>query len=398
MPTGKPAARVVLDMTKTAELKVERRTPPPAQPSAQATGINAVSAALPTLPGRGRATPQEEASLELSPECRQYLEVQLPARLDMLTPTQRDIIFFDLASQGAYEIGDFLARGAECVLYQGRAHDCAFCVKCIRNWKDKWLGDARTRGEAGKLQSVSYATKVRHLTNEYKVGKMLAENDASRQRAVRIFSLRRRTRFGLELGWDLLMERINGIDLSSQGLLNALSTADKVRVCLQICQAIGMLHQRHLVHLDIKPSNFMLDRNGRVRLIDFGISVPEGFRSKAIAGTAGYFSPEQICRAPLNVATDIFALGVTFSILFGGHTLAQSAEEALNHSFRVEAAEALEKNSMPAVTDVPDLVNYKPLADVIRACTIYRPDLRIPSCIALANRLRAAAVSCNIPL
>ena len=271
-----------------------------------------------------------------------FLNTSLPERLDNLSPAARQEVAQALMDGASYTLGSFLDRGAESVLYNANLNGFAFCVKSIRNWKDRWFGDPRYKGNQSKLQSVSYKTKWKHLSNEFKVGQLLNDSSVENlgiQIPVHIFSLRKVTSMGLELGYDLLMERINGIDIGTKPLQNALNITDKVRVCLQICKAIGLLHQRNLIHLDIKPSNFMLERSGRVRLIDFGISVPAGFKKNTVAGTAGFMSPEQICRAELAADTDIFALGVTFSLLFGGKPLNQDPNDAVQKDFRHSATE-----------------------------------------------------------
>ena len=350
---------------------------------------------------RKNAAPVYLPEFPLSAAATNYLNGTLPERLDNLSPAARQEQAQALMDGASYTLGTFLDRGAESVLYNANLKGFAFCVKSIRNWKDRWFGDPRYKSNQGKLVSVSYKTKYKHLSNEYKVGQLLNNSSVTSlgtQVPVNIFSLRKVSSMALELGWDLLMERINGIDLGTKPLQNALNLEDKVRVCLQICKAIGQFHQRNLIHLDIKPSNFMMERSGRIRLIDFGISVPIGFQKKTIAGTAGFMSPEQICRAELGTDTDIFALGVTFSLLFGAKPLNQDPNDAVQKDFRHSAARDMEKNEMTAVGDIPELSGntYRELADVIRNCTVYRRDRRIPSCTLLAKQLQAAAQNCGL--
>ena len=349
------------------------------------------------------ASPSYLPENPLSEVAMNHLNATLPERLDTLSPAARQAQAKALMEGASYTLGTFLDRGAESVLYNANLNGFAVCVTSIRNWKDRWFGDPRYKGNQGKLQSVSYKTKWKHLSNEYKVGQLLNSESTEglgAQIPVFMFSLRKVSSMGLELGYDLLMERINGIDLGTKPLQNALNLEDKVRICLQICKAIGQFHQRNLIHLDIKPSNFMLERTGRVRLIDFGISVPSGFKKNTVAGTAGFMSPEQICRAELGPDTDIFALGVTFSLLFGGKPLSQDPNDAVQKDFRRNAAWDMEKTEMTAVREIPELSskNYRELAEVIRNCTIYRRDLRISSCTVLAKQLQAAAENCGLKI
>ncbi|NMA42594.1 MAG: serine/threonine protein kinase [Oligosphaeraceae bacterium] len=303
------------------------------------------------------------------------------------------------AEKGAYELIKPIARGAESILYRARAGGRhIFCVKAIRNRVDGWLGNSKTRGNQERLQDVSYATKMRHLRNEYNVAKSVysAEPDFP---LVKVFAMRRVTRLGIELGWDLLMEYIQGHDLSERNIMRKLPVDDRIRIMYQAVQALEYLHRRRFIHLDIKPSNFMLTREGRVKLIDFGISVPNGYKGRAITGTAGYLSPEQISKETLNEATDIFALGVTFAILFGGRPLNQNLDELLQRSVRQDARYHLESGDVTAVIDVPELVQDRPLiAEIIRNCSILKRDSRIPNCQVLLRQLHSAAKTYGLEL
>lgn len=193
------------------------------------------------------------------------------------------------AKRGDYTLLEPIAKGAESILYRAKSGTHVLCVKAIRNRWDAWLGNSKTRGNQEKLQDVSYATKMRHLRNEYDVAKALY-SDLEEMPIVRIIYLRKVTRFGFELGYDLLMEYIQGHDLSDRNVLKKLSVDDKIRLIYQATLALNYLHKRKLIHMDIKPSNFMLTRQGKVCLIDFGISVICGFRGRSITGTTGYLS------------------------------------------------------------------------------------------------------------
>lgn len=392
------AVRPATQRASLEETRPERPTAPAPTPAPAPAPVVAAAFSGPGALPRRNAPPVQELS-PLSDGVLAHLRSRLPETLNILSPEESALVMAKLRAGGAYTIGSQLARGAESILYQGYADGYNFLVKSIRNWKDHWLGDVRTRKDVGRLSSgVAYPTKVRHLTNEWNVGQNFQE-DAGQPIPVQFYSLRRVSRLGLELGWDLLMERINGVDLSDRRLLSVLTLTDKVKLCIRMAQAISVLHLRRFIHLDIKPSNFMLDRQGRIRLIDFGISVPSGFQSRTVAGTAGYFSPEQISCRPLGDDTDIFALGITFNVLFGGRILIQSPEEAKSRQFRHDAASDLEKNTLPAVADIPELpASCRPLAEVIRECTIYRRMNRIGNCTQLISRLRQAAAQCGLAL
>ena len=389
--------RLPRDRTQVISEEMLRDSAPDQPTRGDATTISGIPGAalsgLPKIPTAAHSLAQA-APIVLDKEVLDYMDLHLPmtplplnAKLNEKFKTLND-------KDTAYTIGEILSHGAECILYNGRLAGENFCIKSIRNWLDKFLGNKRTRLDRGKLGNISYATKVRHITNEYHIGSLL-QSDNVIQTPVHIYGLRKVRRFGLELGWDLLMERIYGIDLSDKGLLKVLSIEEKVSVCIHICQAIEMLHLRNIIHLDIKPSNFMLERSGRIRLIDFGISVQSGVKSSSVAGTAGYFSPEQIAREKLSEVTDIFALGITFSIIFGAKPLAQNAKDAMNKSFRNEATLSMRENGT-AIGEIPELLEFRPLADVIRGCASYKKENRPSSCRAIIKQLRAAAKKCDI--
>jgi len=171
---------------------------------------------------------------------------------------------------------------------------------------------------------------------------------------------------------------------------SVLSTEDKIKVIYQTAQALDYVHKHKLVHLDIKPSNFMLVK-GSVKLIDFGVSVPIGHRANAVTGTGGYLSPEQVCKDLIDEKTDIFALGVTCAVLLGAKPLTQPQKELISSKGRQEAKYQLESMEQPMLTDIPGLAGMPALAEVLRACTIPRRDRRIASCMQLMHMLKLKA-------
>src|SRR5476649_1497977 len=94
-----------------------------------------------------------------------------------------------------------------------------------------------------------------------------------------------------------------------------------------LSHAVAALHSAHkanIVHLDIKPANFLVDRGNNIMLTDFGLAQKivkdaseEGEREAF--GTPAYVSPEQISRAATDQRTDIYSLGATLFHLMSGH-------------------------------------------------------------------------------
>ncbi len=289
-----------------------------------------------------------------------------------------------------YVCHEKLAFGAESVLYRATCNGRLFCVKAIRNAFAGFLGTPPTNKYEGKLKNVSYKTKVRHLKNEFAISKHLY-NDGDLP-FVHIYDLRRISRFGIEIGYDLLMEFFEGKDLSDKDFLKRRTIEDKISYLFQAVQALDVIHSKNIIHMDIKPANFMLANGGdAIRLIDFGVSVPKRTLAQSITGTGGYLSPEQICKDVLNECTDIFALGVTFGVIMGSKPLNQPQELLLSRQGRQEAKYMLEHSTTPALSDIPELASLPKIADVLRQCTIPRRDKRISSCRELMARLAKAA-------
>lgn len=98
------------------------------------------------------------------------------------------------------------------------------------------------------------------------------------------------------------------------------------RLICQVLDALEYIHANGIIHRDIKPSNIMVEEDSNARLMDLGIARMSGgnkFSQSGFIGTPQYAAPEQITRdmnspIPINAATDIYALGVTFYELLTG--------------------------------------------------------------------------------
>ena len=92
----------------------------------------------------------------------------------------------------------------------------------------------------------------------------------------------------------------------------------------QIADALDAAYrERHVIHRDIKPENLMLNRWGKIKVMDFGLARAPGLQTitqaKALVGSIYYSSPEQIWGQPLDNRSDIYALGVVLYELVSGH-------------------------------------------------------------------------------
>ena len=112
----------------------------------------------------------------------------------------------------------------------------------------------------------------------------------------------------------IVMEFIRGTDLKTgivqRGALNQRKVAE---IGSQVCQALSVAHNQDIIHRDIKPQNIMVQPDGNVKVMDFGIARAKNSvnsKTSTVLGTAHYISPEQAQGKELTAASDIYSLGV----------------------------------------------------------------------------------------
>ncbi len=117
------------------------------------------------------------------------------------------------------------------------------------------------------------------------------------------------------------MEYIEGRTLAALlAQRQRLSAAQFLLIFDQLCDGLGYVHSRGVIHRDIKPQNIMADKDGTLKLMDFGLARSVSSRpTMGIAvGTPAYMSPEQIMGQPLTNASDIYACGAMFLEMLTG--------------------------------------------------------------------------------
>ena len=117
------------------------------------------------------------------------------------------------------------------------------------------------------------------------------------------------------VGPYLVMELIEGEDLTTRlRRESTLPPADVARIGLDVARALGVAHERGIVHRDVKPGNILLATDGRALVTDFGIARladdAEGSVPGTILGSVQYFSPEQAKGEGTTAASDVYGLGL----------------------------------------------------------------------------------------
>jgi serine/threonine-protein kinase len=111
----------------------------------------------------------------------------------------------------------------------------------------------------------------------------------------------------------LVMEYIDGVSFQYIRETRSARTAQKVELLAQAAEGLAAVHAAGFIHHDINPRNFLVDRGNQVKLIDFGLSVPNTpafCRPGNRTGTLQYMAPELLRREPIDERIDIFAFGV----------------------------------------------------------------------------------------
>ena len=198
-----------------------------------------------------------------------------------------------------------------------------------------------------------------------------------------------------DTGPYLVTELLDGEPLRDRLRRGPVAERDALGWIRQIAHGLSAAHGRGIVHRDLKPENVFLLRDGRVKILDFGLAKvePPAFEpaadtaTAAVAltqagialGTVGYMAPEQIRGLPAGPPADVFALGtVIYEILTGGHPFRrQTSVETLNAIL----------NETPAV---PASVSAG-LARIITRCLEKDPQQRFQSAADVAFALDAAS-------
>jgi|GEM_PF-278564 len=124
-----------------------------------------------------------------------------------------------------------------------------------------------------------------------------------------------------------VMEYVEGVDLSTASKSGSLSHNDKIDIVVQLLKALSYAHRNNVIHRDIKPDNILIDNEGTVKVLDFGIAQfyddfgeqEEQTDTGTVMGTYSYMSPEQRDAAEnVTAQSDLYSVGVVMYKLFTG--------------------------------------------------------------------------------
>jgi serine/threonine-protein kinase len=287
--------------------------------------------------GWARVSPWLDALLDLEPPAR-------AARLDALRaddPPLADELAALLAEQDALDDSFLAGHAADAptpVTLAGRRLGAYTLVRELGagGMGSVWLGrrdDGRFDGEvAVKLPNLALLSRggAERFAREGRVLARLAHPHIARLLDA-----------GVADGQPyLVLEYVDGEPIDRWCDRQSLGVRARLALFLDVLAAVAHAHSQLVLHRDLKPSNILVDRAGRVKLLDFGVAKLLGDSGAAAATeltlqagrafTPEYAAPEQVRGEPVGTATDVYALGVLLYVLLGGrHPTAQPTDAPL---------------------------------------------------------------------
>ena len=192
--------------------------------------------------------------------------------------------------------------------------------------------------------------------------------------------------------WDeftyISMEYVPGYDLDQ--LLRKRGAQDRYIALLmgrQICSAMNAAHEEGVIHLDLKPGNMMVNRQGILKIMDFGLArsvashevSPTAQSGGKIMGTPRYMAPEQFLNEELDQRTDIYAIGIILYTLLSG-------QPPFTTNDLMKLAEMHVHQDLPLIQGVEGLITGD-LEQIIRKATEKNPANRYQSVREMLEQL-----------
>ena len=189
----------------------------------------------------------------------------------------------------------------------------------------------------------------------------------------------------------LVSELLEGETLREQIKLGPLSVRRAVGYGIQMARGLAAAQEKNIVHRDLKPENLFVTKDGRLKILDFGLAKltepqpkserPEGTEAGVVMGTMGYMSPEQVRGQAADYRTDIFAFGVILYEMLTG-------KRAFQKPTLADTMIAILNEEPPAISQVSN--NVPPaLQRVVHRCLEKNPEQRFQSASDLAFALEA---------
>ena len=191
----------------------------------------------------------------------------------------------------------------------------------------------------------------------------------------------------------IVSELLDGETLRERLSRGPIAPRKAVEIGVAIAEALAAAHARGIVHRDLKPENLFLQRDGRPKILDFGIAklttaepanagaaptVSALTEAGVAVGTLGYMAPEQVRGEPVDHRTDIFAFGAVLHEMIAG-------TPAFRRDSRIATVNAVLESDPPELADTV----APALRRIIQRCVEKAPDLRFQSARDLAFALDA---------
>ena len=173
----------------------------------------------------------------------------------------------------------------------------------------------------------------------------------------------------------MVMEYVEGLPITEYCACIGASLTDRLRLFVQVCEAVAYAHSTLIVHRDLKASNILVTAQGHVKLLDFGIAkLLDSAADAAVTRaplTPACAAPEQLLGQPITTATDTYALGVLlFELMTGAHPwvksgspIAQAVRAVVNKPAPVASSAAETPAAARALRGDLDAIIAKALRD-----------------------------------
>ena len=194
----------------------------------------------------------------------------------------------------------------------------------------------------------------------------------------------------------MVSELLEGTTLREQTQRGRLSVRKAIDYAVQIARGLAAAHEKGIVHRDLKPENLFVTKDGRMKILDFGLAkltqpqsspehsaptVAEGTEAGVVMGTVGYMSPEQVRGQSADHRADIFAFGAILYEMLAG-------KRAFQKPTSPETMTAILNEDPPGISQVT--TNIPPaLQRVVHRCLEKNPEQRFQSASDLAFALDA---------